>query len=35
MRRYFPDFEIEGKFYEIKGDQFFNEDGTMCNPFNH
>ena len=32
---YFPDFEIDGQLVEIKGDQFFNEDGTMCNPFDH
>ena len=32
---YFPDFEIAGQLVEIKGDHFFKEDGTMCNPFNH
>ena len=32
---YFPDFEINGKLIEIKGDHFFKEDGTMCNPFDH
>lgn len=32
---YFPDFEIDGKLVEIKGDHFFKEDGTMCNPFDH
>lgn len=32
---YFPDFEVDGMLYEIKGSQFFNEDGTMCNPYNH
>lgn len=32
---YFPDFEIDGGLVEIKGDQFFKEDGTMCNPFDH
>ena len=34
--KYFPDFEIDGKFYEIKGLQFFeNKDssGRMINPF--
>lgn len=31
--KYFPDFEIDGKLIEIKGDHFFKEDGTMCNPF--
>lgn len=34
-RLYFPDFEVEGNYYEIKGDQFFKEDGSMCNPFDH
>lgn len=32
---YFPDFEIDGQLYEIKGDQFFKKDGTMCCPYNH
>lgn len=32
---YFPDFEVDGQLYEIKGDQFFKEDGTMQNPYNH
>ena len=32
---YFPDFEVNGQFYEIKGNQFWNEDGTMCNPYDH
>ena len=27
IRQYFPDFEVNGKLYEIKGDQFFNENG--------
>lgn len=27
IRHYFPDFEIDGELYEIKGDQFFNEKG--------
>jgi hypothetical protein len=31
----FPDFNVEGKLYEIKGDQFFKSNGTMQNPFNH
>lgn len=30
---YKPDFIIDGKLIEIKGDHFFNEDGTMRNPF--
>lgn len=32
---YFPDFNVNGELYEIKGDQFFNDDGTMCNPYDH
>lgn len=32
---YFPDFEIDGKFYEIKGNQFLKEDGSWQNPFDH
>lgn len=32
---YYPDFKVDGKLYEIKGDQFFKEDGTMCNPYDH
>lgn len=27
-RTYKPDFLVEGKFYEIKGDQFFDENGN-------
>lgn len=30
---YYPDFKVGDKFYEIKGDQFFKEDGSMANPF--
>lgn len=30
---YFPDFRIEDKFYEIKGDQFFDENNKMINPY--
>ena len=33
-RFYIPDFIVEGQYIEIKGDQFFKEDGTMRNPFN-
>lgn len=33
--KYFPDFIIDGKIIEIKGNHFFKEDGTMCNPFDH
>ena len=32
---YFPDFEIDGKYYEIKGNQFLTENGKWQNPFNH
>ena len=32
--QYFPDFEIDGQLFEIKGDQFF-KDGRMVNPFDH
>lgn len=32
---YEPDFLIEGKLIEVKGDHFFKEDGTMQNPFDH
>ena len=31
--KYFPDFEIDGQLYEIKGDHFF-ENGKMINPWN-
>lgn len=27
--RYFPDFRIEDKYYEIKGDHFFNENNEL------
>ena len=33
-RHYFPDFEYDGKLIEIKGEQFFREDGIMHNPYN-
>lgn len=32
---YYPDFLYKEKIIEIKGDHFFKEDGTMCNPFDH
>ena len=32
---YFPDFKINEKLYELKGDHFLKEDGTWQNPFNH
>lgn len=31
--KYFPDFKIDGNYYEIKGNQFLKEDGTWQNPF--
>lgn len=33
--RYFPDFRINGKLVEIKGDQFFDENGNMKCPFRY
>ena len=30
---YFPDFEIEDKIFEVKGDHFLNEEGLMICPF--
>lgn len=30
---YFPDFEIEDKIFEVKGDHFFNDEGLMICPF--
>ena len=32
---YFPDFIVEGQLVELKGSHFFNDDGTMCNPYDH
>lgn len=32
---YFPDFKVGDIYFEIKGDHFFKEDGTMQNPFDH
>ena len=34
-KMYFPDFLIEHQYYEIKGNQFFNEAGQLINPFNN
>lgn len=31
---YHPDFLINGKLYEVKGEQFFDEKGKMINPYN-
>lgn len=30
---YYPDFEINGQLYEIKGDHFFDETGQLINPY--
>lgn len=35
LHKYYPDFIVDNKYYEIKGDQFFKDDGTMQNPFDH
>ena len=31
--KYVPDFRYKGKLLEIKGDQFFDKNGKMINPF--
>ena len=31
---YIPDFEVNGILYEIKGDQFFNENNNLISPYN-
>lgn len=33
VHRYFPDFRIENRIVEIKGDQFFDKEGKMINPY--
>lgn len=33
QHKYFPDFKIQNRIFEIKGPQFFNEDGNMIDPF--
>ena len=35
QKSYFPDFKIENRYVEIKGDQFLKEDGTWQNPYDH
>ena len=30
---YFPDFKVEDQLFELKGDQFFTEDGKMTCPY--
>lgn len=32
---YFPDFNVDGKYIEIKGDQFFANDGAMICPYHN
>lgn len=32
---YHPDFIVENTIIELKGNQFFKEDGTMQNPYDH
>lgn len=32
---FMPDFEIDGKLVELKGDQFLKEDGTWQCPWDH
>ena len=31
--KYFPDFEVNGQLYEIKGAQFFDENGKVIDPY--
>ena len=31
--KYFPDFKIQNRIFEIKGPQFFNEEGKLINPY--
>ena len=33
MHKYFPDFEIDSNFFEIKGEQFFNENNQPIDCF--
>ena len=33
--KYCPDFIVDNSYIEIKGEQFFKEDGTMQNPYDH
>lgn len=35
IHKYCPDFKIDNQYVEIKGDQFFKDDGTMQNPYDH
>ncbi len=31
--KYFPDFKVNGQYVEIKGDQFFDENGNFIDPY--
>jgi hypothetical protein len=33
LHRYFPDFRVGDEIIEIKGDQFFDNNGNLINPF--
>jgi len=33
--KYFPDFKIDDKIYEIKGDHFFNDEGILIDPWDN
>lgn len=33
MHYYYPDFEVNGDLWEVKGDQFFDKEGNLINPF--
>lgn len=32
---YFPDFMLNGKLVEIKGNHFVGKDGSFVNPYDH
>ena len=32
---YFPDFLVNDRLYEVKGDYFFNENGQLIDPYNN
>jgi hypothetical protein len=34
QHRYFPDFLVEDELVELKGDQFFDKDNNLFNPYN-
>lgn len=35
QHRYFPDFKINGVYYEIKGDYFFNDENILICPYDN